>query len=141
VRVNPFFADDTVSRLAERASRKLDWHASPAYIDLFLVKPAGAEDAFATPSQAQVDTVLLEEGRRLGEGAPLRLAGVAPGAWVVARLTAPSSAAAASRGCECASRSLKRREVCLSRLSRNNPAMTPHPPPPFPFPSQSGLRR
>ena len=138
------FADDTVTRLAERASRRLDWRASPAYIDLFLVKPAGAEDAFATPTQAQVDAVLLDEGRRLSEGAPLRLAGVAPGAWVVARLTAPSSAAAASRGCECecAARSLGRRVVLLARLClpRNDPVMTP-PPSPLPFPSQLGLRR
>jgi len=39
--------------------------------------------------------VLADEGKLLGEGVPLSLAGIASGAWVVARLAdAPAEAAA-----------------------------------------------
>ena len=92
----PIFEGDTITRLAERASLKLAWGASAAYVELFLVKPAGGgEQAFATPTQVQIDAVLADERNVLGEGMPLLLAGVAAGAWVVARLPdAPTAAPA-----------------------------------------------
>jgi len=98
------FETDTVTRLAERASLKLDWRTTAAYVDLFLIKPAGGEHAFATPTQAQIDTVLADEGNVLGEGMPLLLAGIASGAWVVARLSSPPAAAPSE--CARAARSL-----------------------------------
>jgi uncharacterized protein YfaP (DUF2135 family) len=96
----PIFEGDTITRLAERASLKLTWGTTAAYVELFLVKPAGGEQAFATPTQAQIDAVLADERNVLGEGMPLSLAGVAAGAWVVARMpdppeTAPSESRAA----------------------------------------------
>ena len=80
------FEGDAVADLAKRASLELGWGVSAAYVDLFLIKPADSERAFATPTQAQIDAVLADEGNLLGEGMPLSLAGVALGAWVVARL-------------------------------------------------------
>ena len=84
--------DDTVTRLAERASLKLDWRTSAAYLELFLVKSAGSERASTTPTQAQIDAVLADGHNVLGEGMPLSLAGIVSGAWIVARLTDPSAA-------------------------------------------------
>ena len=89
---------DTVARLADRASLKRGWGVDAAYVDLFLIKPAGGEHAFTTPTQAQIDAVLANEGSVLGEGMPLSLAGMTSGAWVVARL---QSLPAAAHG-ECA---------------------------------------
>ena len=86
------FDGDTVTRLAKRASRELDWRTSAAYVELFLVKSAGSEQAFTTPTQAQIDAVLADERNVLGEGMPLSRAGIVSGAWVVARLTDPSAA-------------------------------------------------
>ena len=86
------FEGDAVTDLAERATLKLGWGVSAAYVDLFLVKLGGDRD-FATPTQAQIDAVLADEGKLLGEGVPLSRAGVASGAWVVARLQdAPAAA-------------------------------------------------
>lgn len=93
----PIFEGEPVARLADRASTQLGWGVSAAaYVDLFLVRPGGGRD-FSTPTQAQIDAVLADEGSRLGEGMPLSLAGVASGAWVVARLPedAPTAALAA----------------------------------------------
>jgi len=98
------FETDTVTRLAERASLKLDWRTTAAYVDLFLIKPAGGEHAFATPTQAQIDTVLADEGNVLGEAVPLAHAGITSGAWVVARLSSPPAAAPGE--CARAARSL-----------------------------------
>jgi hypothetical protein len=84
------YAGDNVARLAERASLKLDWRASAAYVDLYLVNPRG-EHTFATPTQAQIDAVLAVEGNVLGEGMPLPLAHVVSGAWVVARVNPPAA--------------------------------------------------
>ena len=91
------FEADNVARLAERASLKLVWRTTAAYVDLFLIKPAGGEHAFTTPTQAQIDAVLANEGSVLGEGMPLSLASITSGAWVVARL--PSLPAAAHGEC------------------------------------------
>ena len=87
------FASDAVGHLAKRASRELDWRTSAAYVKLFLVKSAGSEQAFTTPTQAQIDAVLADGHNVLGEGMPLPLAGIVSGAWIVARLTDPSAAA------------------------------------------------
>ena len=88
------FVGDAVGHLAKRASLERGWGVSAAYVDLFLVKPGGDRD-FATPTQAQIDAVLADEGKLLGEGVPLSRAGVASGAWVVARLAdAPAKPAA-----------------------------------------------
>ena len=64
------FDGDTVARLAKRASLELGWGVSAAYVNLFLVKLGGDRD-FATPTQAQIDAVLADEGKLLGEGVPL----------------------------------------------------------------------
>ena len=61
------FETDTVTRLADRASRKLDWRTSAAYVDLYLVKPAGGELDFTTPTQAQIDPVIADGSNVLGE--------------------------------------------------------------------------
>ena len=87
------FEADTVTRLAKRASLERGWGVDAAYVDLFLIKPAGGVDAFATPTKAQIDTVLADEGNVLGEGMPLSLAGIASGAWLVARASPPPAAA------------------------------------------------
>ena len=87
------YAGDAVTDLAERASLKRGWAVDAAFVDLFVVKPAGDKDAFVTPTQKQIDAVLADDGNVLGEAMPLSLAGIASGAWVVARLTGPPAAA------------------------------------------------
>ena len=87
------FVGDVVGHLAKRASLELEWRTPAAYVDLFLVKPGDDEHAFTTPTQAQIDTVLADESNALGEGMPLSRAGIASGAWVVARLPDPPAAA------------------------------------------------
>jgi len=88
----PIRVGDAVTDLAERASLERGWGVDAAYVELFLVKPAGEEPAFATPTLAQIDAVLDNEGNVLGEGVPLSHAGITSGAWVVARLNAPAAA-------------------------------------------------
>ena len=83
--------DDTVTRLAERASLKLDWRTSAAYVELFLVKPGGEDE----PSAAEEEEALKQP--RLGVGWSLPRAGIISGAWVIARLT--DSPAAVSGKC------------------------------------------
>ena len=89
----PILVGDAVTDLAKRASVELDWRTSAAYVELFLVKSAGSEQAFTTPTQAQIDAVLADGHNVLGEGMPLSLAGILSGAWIVARLTDPPAAA------------------------------------------------
>ena len=98
------FETDTVTRLADRASRKLDWRTSAAYVDLYLVKPAGGELDFTTPTQAQIDPVIADGSNVLGEAVPLARAGITSGAWVVARLSSPPAVAPGE--CARAARSL-----------------------------------
>ena len=81
------FDDDTVTRLAERASLKLDWRTSAAYVDLFLVKPGGEDE----PSAAEEEGALKQP--RLGVGWSLPRAGIISDAWVIARLLDPPAAA------------------------------------------------
>jgi len=75
------FASDAVGHLAERASLKLDWRTSAAYVELFLVKPGGEDE----PSAAEEEEALKQP--RLGVGWSLPRAGIISGAWVIARLT------------------------------------------------------
>ena len=81
------FETDTVTRLAERASRKLDWHTPAAYVDLFLVKPDGDNE----PTAAEEEAALTKP--RLQVGWALSRARIFSGAWVFARLPDPHAAA------------------------------------------------
>ena len=85
------FEADNVARLAERASLKLDWHTTAAYVDLFLVKPGGDDE----PTAAEEGAALAQP--RLQVGWLLSRALISSGAWVVARL--PSLQAAAHGEC------------------------------------------
>jgi hypothetical protein len=128
------FVGDAIGHLAKRASLELEWRATAAYVDLFLIKPAGGEHAFTTPTPVQIDTALADEGNVLGEGLPLSYAGIASGAWVVARLSSPPTAAAGE--CARAARSLllcsssrgaggartTRGRVCLGLCAALNPS-------------------
>jgi len=96
------FGADTVTRLAERASLKLDWHTSAAYVDLFLVKPEGDDE----PTAAEEEAALAKP--RLQVGWALSRARISSGAWVVARLPSPPAAAPG----ECA-RAARRLLSCL----------------------------
>ena len=69
------------------------WNVGAEDIALFLIKPAGGERAFATPTQAQIDTALADEDNVLGVGVSLSHAGISSGAGVVARLLDPPAAA------------------------------------------------
>ena len=88
-----FFAGDTVARLAKRASKEIGWGVSAAYVEFFLVKKADSEPLFKAPTNEQIVHVLKNDDNVLGEGMPLDRAGIAPGAWIVARLSGPSVAA------------------------------------------------
>ena len=112
---------DAVGHLAKRASLELGWGVSAAYVDLFLVKPGGEDE----PSAAEEEEALKQP--RLQVGRPLPRAGVASGAWVVARLPdapaaaplpgrAPPAGAAAGPG-ECAHASRVPRLPLLALLS------------------------
>ena len=92
------FATDTVTRLAERASRKLDWHTPAAYVDLFLVKPDGDDEPLAAEEEAALTKPRLQVGWALSR------ARISSGAWVFARLS--SSPAAVPGECARAARSL-----------------------------------
>ena len=92
------FGGDAVGHLAERASRKLDWRTTAAYVDLFLIKPDGDDE----PTAAEEEAALTEP--RLQVGWLLPRARISSGAWVVARL--PSRPAAGPGECARAARSL-----------------------------------
>jgi hypothetical protein len=83
----PILVGDAVTDLAERASLKLEWRTPAAYVDLFLVKPGGVDE----PSAAEEEEALKQS--RVGVGWPLSRAGIASGAWVIARLLSPLVAA------------------------------------------------
>ena len=82
------FVADTVTRLAERASLKLDWGTSAAYVDLFLVKLGGEDE----PTDEEEAAALAQ--RHLGVGWSLSRAQIASGAWVVAQILVGAPAAA-----------------------------------------------
>ena len=83
----PILVGDAVTDLAERASLKLTWGTSAAYVDLFLVTPGGEDE----PSAEEEEEALKQP--RLGVGWSLARAGIVSGAWVIARLTDSSAAA------------------------------------------------
>ena len=80
------FVGDAVGHLADRASLRRGWDA--AYVDLFLVKPAGDDDE---PSPAEEAAALARP--RLRVGVPLSRAHISSGAWVVALVGSPPAAA------------------------------------------------
>jgi hypothetical protein len=83
---------DTVSRLVDRACAKFSrgWHGVDAtQLALHVVTLSG----YLEPSEAAILAALATP--RLGAGLPLELAGIAPGAWLVARRV-PAGAPAAS---------------------------------------------
>jgi hypothetical protein len=82
------FVGDAVGHLADRASLKLEWRITAAYVDLFLVKPAGDDDE---PSPADEAAALARP--RLRVGVPLSRAHISSGAWVVALVGSPPAAA------------------------------------------------
>ena len=82
------FVGDAVGHLADRASLKLEWRITAAYVDLFLVKPAGDDDE---PSPAEEAAALARP--RLRVGVPLSRAHISSGAWVVALVGSPPAAA------------------------------------------------
>ena len=80
------FVGDAVGHLADRASLRRGWDA--AYVDLFLVMPAGDDDE---PSPAEEAAALARP--RLRVGVPLSRAHISSGAWVVALVGSPPAAA------------------------------------------------
>ena len=92
------FVGDAVGHLAERASLKLGWRTTAAYVDLFLVKPDGDNEPIAAEEEAALTQPRLQVGWLLSR------AGISSGAWVFARL--PDPPAAAPGECARAARSL-----------------------------------
>jgi hypothetical protein len=76
------FADDTVSRLTRRAADELRWGVDAGHVELFLVRRGGEDTPLAHEQQKALE---LE---RLGEGWGLSRAGIADGAWLLAKITA-----------------------------------------------------
>ena len=89
---------DAVGHLAERASLKLDWRTTAAYVDLFLVRTDFAEAVEGGDESAGI------AAKKLFSGASLPHAGVSNGAFLLARLSSPPAAAAGE--CARAARSL-----------------------------------
>ena len=81
---------DYVTRLAERASFKLDWRTSAAYVELFLV-PAEIEDALAV-GEVGLEAVVLAT-RPLSSIKALSAVGIRDRSCLLARLNGPSAAA------------------------------------------------
>ena len=92
------FVGDAVGHLTERASLKLDWRMTAAYVDLFLVSTDFAEAVEGGDESAGV------AAKKLFSGASLAHAGVSNGAFLLARL--PDPPAAAPGECARAARSL-----------------------------------
>lgn len=85
------FKADTVTRLAERASRTRGWNMDAAYVDLFLV-PAGSEDAIAAGDEGSEAPALAT--RPLASIKALSAVGVRDGCCLLAVLSPPAPAAA-----------------------------------------------
>ena len=84
------FDDDTVTRLAERASQKRGWNVDAAYVDLFLV-PAESEDAL-TAGEDGLEALILAT-RPLSSIKALSAVGILNRSCLLARLTDPPAAA------------------------------------------------
>jgi hypothetical protein len=85
--------EDTVARLVDRACAKFSrgWDADATQLALHLVAPGGLQQE---PPEAAILAALATA--RLGVGLPLALAGVTPGAWLVARRVQAGATAAAA---------------------------------------------
>ena len=84
------FGADTVTRLAERASLKLDWRTTAAYVDLFLV-PAESEEAVDSGESGSEALVLAT--RPLSSIKALSAVGIRDRCCLLARLSSPPTAA------------------------------------------------
>lgn len=85
------FGADTVTRLAERASRKRGWNVDAAYVDLVLV-PAGSEDAVAAGDEGS-EALVLATTRPLPSIRALSAVGVRDGSCLLAVLPTTSALA------------------------------------------------
>ena len=92
---------DAVGHLAERATLKLGWGVSAAYVDLFLV-PAESEDAIAAGADGSEGLVLAT--RPLSSIKALSAVGISDRCCLLARLLDPPAAAPGE--CARAARSL-----------------------------------
>ena len=101
----PVLVGDAVTDLAERASLKLDWHTSAAFVDLFLV-PADSEDAVVAGVDGSEGLVLAT--RQLSSIKALSAVGISDRCCLLARLSSPPAAAPG----ECA-RAARRLLSCL----------------------------
>ena len=86
---------DAVGHLAERATLKLGWGVSAAYVDLFLV-PAESEDAIAAGADGSEGLVLAT--RPLSSIKALSAVGISDRCCVLARLLDPPAAAPGGGG-------------------------------------------
>jgi len=120
-------AGDAVTDLAARAARELDWHVNAARVTLFLVKPAaGSEHDFVTPTREEINAALAAEG--LGEGPPLRSAGVTSGAWLVASVSDPPAPQGGGAGGGGVTLEAIRREGSCAGSSAGRPRRASRPP-------------
>ena len=93
----PILVGDAVTDLAERASLKLEWRTTAAYVDLFLVRTDCAR-------RVEIGDESEGVGDALFSGDKLSAIGVVDGAFLLARL--PDPPAAAPGECARAARSL-----------------------------------
>ena len=93
----PILVGDAVTDLAERASLKLEWRTTAAYVDLFLVRTECAR-------RVEIGDESEGVGDALFSGDKLSAIGVVDGAFLLARL--PDPPAAAPGECARAARSL-----------------------------------
>ena len=86
-------AGDTVARLVARSCKAFEWGV-PTRARLFVAAAGGA----TAPSQPEVEAVLGDPAKRLGEGLTLAAAGIAPGAWLLALVLPPATGAPGAGG-------------------------------------------
>ena len=91
----PCLPGDTVMRLAARACTTFPhWGVGPGQVRLYFALAGG----YIAPTPPQIDAILCDESKRLGEGLPLADAGVLQGSWLLARVPLPAAAAVAGAG-------------------------------------------
>jgi hypothetical protein len=61
------------------------WRIEPERVRFYFAAPSSA----AAPASAAIDAAVVDEARRLGEGAPL--AAIGSGAWILARVMPPAA--------------------------------------------------
>ena len=101
------YVGDKVARLAERAFAKFRWPGAANKVKLYLVKQTGDDEPTAEEEEEAI------KRPRLGVGLSLLRAGIASGAWVVARLEFPAAAA-----CTCTRAARRSLLVYLSSRGR-----------------------